>query len=245
VRAPSPLAQHPPARTGPTRWLRGLLIAFAAGAVACQGLARKSEPAADAAALPPVAAAPPPLAPGQEIELFDGTTLGMWKPEGTGAAAAVAVAEGAIQLAWGNPGTAIAWTGTPVPDSYELALEVMRVEGGGSGYWFLTFPIDDARSCTLTLASAMGWLCGESGPGDGAMTRAFALEAGDWHTVRVRVERGRVEAFLDAQELVFEPGASDAVQLTGSPEQPSLEISTFSMTAAVREIRMKRLDGAR
>ena len=59
-----------------------------------------------------------------------------------------------------------------------------------------------------------------------------------------RVEPGRVEAFLDAQELVFEPGASDVIELTGNPEEPPLEISTFSMTAAVREIRLKRLDGA-
>jgi len=221
------------------------------GLIACQGLSGRRAPgaggssAADAAAaaLPPVAAAPPAvLAPGEEIELFDGSTLGMWKPEAVGAGSSVSVSDGAIQLGWGNPGTAIDWTGTQIPESYELSLEVMRVEGSGSGYWFLTFPIDDARSCTLTLANGMGWLCGESGPaGDGAMTRSFDLDDGSWHPVRVRVVRGRVEAYLGGQELVVEPTASTAAELTGNPSDPSLEISTWSMTAAVRDIRLKRL----
>lgn len=182
------------------------------------------------------------LAPGEEIELFDGSTLGMWKPEAAGAGSAVDVAEGAIRLGWGNPGTGVAWTGTPLPESFEIALEVMRVEGSGSGYWFLSFPIEGGRDCTLTLANAMAWLCGASGsPDDGALTRNFGLDGGTWHSVRVRVIGGRVEASLDGEELVVEPSTSREGALAEGPSAESLEISTWAMTTAVRDIRLKRL----
>lgn len=195
------------------------------------------------APVPPVAAAPPALlAPGDEIELFDGTTLGMWKPESVGTGDPVRVEEGAIQLSWGSPGTSVAWTGTRVPESYELSLEVMRVEGSGSGYWFLTFPIDSDRTCTLTLASQLGWLCGGSDPaGEGSLTRAFGFDGGTWHRVRVRVTQGRIEASLDGEELVAEPADAPATALSESPSAGSLEIATWAMTAAVREIHLKRL----
>ena len=226
-------------------------IALAAGLIGCQGVSGSGAPAAiDPSAanpseppLPAVAAAPPAfLAPGDDVELFDGSTLGMWKPESTGAGDSVRVEQGAIQLSWGSPGTSVAWTGTRVPANYELALEVMSIEGSGSGYWFLTFPIDGERTCTLTLANQLGWLCG--GPGsvsDGALTRAFGLDGGTWHSVRLRVVRGRIEASLDEEELVVEPAEAPATALSESPSSPSLEIATWGMTAAVREIRLKRL----
>jgi hypothetical protein len=240
-----------------SRCALGLLaIALGAGLIGCQGISGSRSPAAvepSAAtlaegAVPAVAAAPPiRFAPGDEVELFDGSTLGMWKPESAGVGDSVRVEQGAIQLSWGSPGTSVAWTGTRVPANYELTLEVMRLEESGSGYWFLTFPIDDDRSCTLTLANQLGWLCGASGPvGDGAFTRAVGLDGGTWHSVRLRVLRGRIEAFLDGKELVVEPVAESTVALSEAPPAPSLEIATWAMAAAVREIRLKQLpDSAR
>jgi hypothetical protein len=238
-----------------TRSLRVLaLLVLPLGALlgGCQGLSGSPSSSAvdpsatSASGLAPVAAAPPELlAPGDEVELFDGATLGKWTPERVGAGDAVRVEQGAIQLSWGSPGTSVAWTGTRVPANYELALEVMRLEGSGSGYWFHTIPIDAARTCTLTLASHLGWLCGASGPvGDGAFSRAVGLEGGAWHTVRVRVIRGRIEAFLDGEELVVEPALASTAELSEDPGGASLEMATWSMTAAVRGIRMKRLPDA-
>jgi len=231
------------------------LLVVCAMPMGCQGVAGSRSAASDAnaataadAALAAVSAAPPEvLAPGEETELFDGSTLGMWKPERVGTDDAVRVEQGAIQLNWGSPGTGVAWTGTRIPSNYELSLEVMRIEGSGSGYWFLTFPIDESRSCTLTLANQLGWLCSTSGPvGDGVFTRAIGLDGGGWHSVRVRVVRGRVEAFLDEQELVVEPAAAPPTELAEGPSSPSLEMATWAMTAAVRDIRLKRLpDSAR
>jgi hypothetical protein len=228
-----------------------LVIALGASPIGCQGMSGSRSPGAvdpsaatlDGAAVPAVAAAPPvTFAPGDEVELFDGTALGMWKPESTGAGESVSIEQGAIRLSWGSPGTSVAWTGPRVPANYELALEVMRLEGSGSGYWFLTFPIDDSRTCTLTLARGLGWLCGASGPvGDGAFTRGIGLEGGAWHSVRLRVIRGRIEASLDGEELVVEPAAASTTQLAAGSSSPSLEIATWAMTASVRDIRLKRL----
>ena len=226
-------------------------IALGAGFFACQGLSgsrapASAEPSAENPAdspVPPVAAPPPELlAAGDEIDLFDGTTLGMWKPESVGAGDPVRIDQGAIQLSWGSPGTSIIWTGTRVPASYELTLEVMRIEGSGSGYWFLSFPIDSARTCTLTLADQLGWLCGGTDPAaEGALTRAFAFDGGSWHSVRVRVTQGRIEASLDGEELAVEPADAPATALSEDPYAGSLEIATWAMTAAVREIHLKRL----
>jgi hypothetical protein len=231
------------------------VLALCALLFGCQGLAGSRSTAKDAEAAPPadpalaaVSAAPPELlSPGEEVELFDGSTLGMWKPERISIDDAVRVEQGALQLSWGSPGTSVAWTGARLPPNYELSLEVMRIEGSGSGYWFLTFPIDESRSCTLTLASQLGWLCSTSGPvGDGVFTRSVGLEGGAWHTVRLRVIRGRVEAFLDAEELVVEPASTPPTELADVPSSASLEMATWSMTAAVRDIRLKRLpDSAR
>jgi hypothetical protein len=228
-----------------------LAIALGAAPLGCQGMSgsRASRSAApDAAKLAevevPAVAAPPPVVfvPGDEVELFDGSTLGMWKPESTGPGDSVVVDDGAIQLRWGNPGTSVAWTGARVPANYELSLEVQRIEGSGSGYWFLTFPIGDDRTCTLTLANRLGWLCGASGPvGDGAFTREVGLDTGRWHAVRLRVIHGRVEAFFDGEELVVEPSAVAPTELSEGPSSPSLEIATWAMTAAVRDIRLKPL----
>jgi hypothetical protein len=240
---------RPARQTQPrSRYAFGVLaVALGACLVACQGLSGSRAPAADPNATEepvPAVAAPPPefLAPGDEVELFDGQSLGMWKPDSIGDDASVRVEQGAIQLNWGRPGTSLAWTGMSVPANYELALEVMRLEGSGSGYWFLTFPIDADRSCTLTLANGLGWLCGASGPvGDGAFTRAVGLDGGAWHSVRLRVIRGRIEAFLDGEELVVEPAAASTTALSEESTSASLEIATWAMTAAVREIRLKRL----
>ena len=227
------------------RGVAPLAVALGACLIGCQGASGPGAGAADPnpAALPAVAAAPPELlSPGEEIELFDGATLGQWKPESVGASDAVRVEAGAIQLRWGSPGTSVVWTGTRIPANFELALEVMRSEGSGSGYWFLTFPIDGERTCTLTLAEAMGWLCGDSGPvGDGALTRDFALEDGTWHSVRLRVHPDRIEASLDGEALVVEPVNPPATAVSEDASDPSLEIATWAMSASVRDIRLKRL----
>lgn len=231
------------------------LLAVAAVMTGCQSSPDARNPA-DAAteagaadgALAAVSAAPPTmLGPGEGVELFDGSTLGAWQPEPTGRDDAVRVADGAIELSWGSPGTSMAWTGTRIPPSYELSLEVAKLEGAGSGYWFLTFPIDAERTCTLTLAHRMAWLCGESGPaGAGATSRSFGLETREWHSVRLRVVPGRVEAQVDDERLTVEPTGTPAVALAGIDAPRELEIATWSMTAAVRELRLERLpDGAR
>jgi hypothetical protein len=77
--------------------------------------------------------------------------------------------------------------------------------------------------------------------GDGTFTRAVGLDGGSWHSLRLRVIRGRIELFLDGEELVVEPSAAAPTALSGDPSTPTLEIATWAMTASVRDIRLKAL----
>jgi hypothetical protein len=224
--------------------------ALAAGLCACQTV-----PAAE----PPPAAAPAPqsepaqrargalpIEPGQEVPLFDGQTLGMWEEKDFGAEGAVEVKDGAIHLGWGSPGTGIAWTGPAVPVNYELSLDVMRLQGSGASYLLLTFPVGDLR-CSLALDTWSGAVC-ESPQSDGAAPsrhgdmKHFALDPEKWYSVRLRVLSDRIHVSVDGEELAEVDTANPAAS-GGSEAAPSrtLEIAAWATSAALRDIRLKRL----
>jgi hypothetical protein len=210
-----------------------------------QAQAREAEAAAAAAAAAP-AAPPPPLEPGQEMSLFDGSTLGLWKVENLGRQGDVRVADGAIHLDWGNPGTEIRWGGPEVATGYELRFELQRGQGGGDAFCFVIFPFGN-RSCTLVLGDWVGVQCraeGADAAERGALKR-IALEPERWHAVQLRVLRDRIQATLDGEPAVDLPLEDpDSAAASTAPPRP-LGIATWSMAAALREIHLRRLADAR
>ena len=95
---------------------------------------------------------PAPAAGGAEA-LFDGKTLGGWRPSKFSGQGAVKVENGTLVLESGNDLTGITWAGADLPTSnYELTLQAMRA-GGSDFFAGITFPVDKSF-CSLILG---GW----------------------------------------------------------------------------------------
>ena len=185
------------------------------------------------------------LEPSQEISLFDGATLGQWKPTDFGGQGEVHVKDGAIQMEMGNYMTGINWTGPVVRMDYEIALDAMRVEGNDF-FCGLTFPVGE-NPCTLILGGWGGSLCGLSSidrfdASENETTRMMKFETGKWYHVRLRVVPNRIQAWLDDESLVDVDitGRKIDVRIEVELSKP-LGIATYATTGAVRNIRLKKL----
>jgi hypothetical protein len=224
--------------------------------------------AGSSAAEPPVAVAPPPqspaveppvappaqtpptptlpaLEPGQEISLFDGRTLGQWKPTDFGGQGQVHIKDGAIYLEMGSYATGITWAGPVVRMNYEITLEAMRVEGHDF-FCGLTFPVGE-NPCTLILGGWGGGLCGLSSlnhfdASENETTRILSFENGKWYHVRLRVVPNRIQAWLDDESLVDVDTTDKKIDIRLEMDlcQP-LGIATWVTTGAIRSIRVKKL----
>jgi hypothetical protein len=188
---------------------------------------------------------PTALAVGQEISLFDGQTLGQWKPTDFGGQGNVSVKDGAIQMALGSYMTGITWTGPMVRENYEISLEAMRVEGNDF-FCGLTFPVGD-RPCTLVLGGWGGSVCGLSSidyfdASENQTTRIISFEKGKWYRVQLRVEGKVIQAWLDDEELVNFDSTDHKLGIRAEVDlsQP-LGIATWCTAGAVRDIRVKKL----
>jgi hypothetical protein len=253
---PRSLNQVHPARWGVFLVVMGLLLA------GCRSAERPREsptvlpveapPQTEPAPTPLVASVeeskPPAQAlpgPGEEISLFDGQTLGRWKSTDFGGQGKVYVKDEAIHMEMGNYMTGITWTGPVIPIGYEITLDAMRVEGNDF-FCTLTFPVGD-KSCSLVLGGWGGSLCGLStidyfDASENPTTRFVSFKSGQWYHVRLRVEPGRIQAWLDDEDLV-DLDTTDRhidVRLEVDPSRP-LGIATWITTGAVRNIYLRRL----
>jgi hypothetical protein len=189
--------------------------------------------------------AQPAAATPEEISLFDGQTLGQWKPTDFGGQGNVYVENGAITMEIGSYMTGITWTGPVVRENYEITLEAMRVQGNDF-FCGLTFPIGE-KCCTLVLGGWGGGLCGLStidyyDASENQTTRILSFEKGRWYHVRLRVEGKLIQAWLDDEEIVNFDTTDHKIGIRAEVDlaQP-LGISTWVTTGAVRDIRLKKL----
>lgn len=190
-------------------------------------------------------AEPPAAQIDEPVSLFDGQTLGQWKPTDFGGQGDVYVKDGAIYMNMGNYMTGITWSGPVVRMNYEITLEAMRVEGNDF-FCGLTFPVAD-KPCTLILGGWGGSVCGLStidyfDASENQTTRFISFEKGKWYFVRLRVVPDRIQAWLDGEELVnFETADHKiGIRVEVDSSQP-LGIATWMTTGAVRNIKVKQL----
>ena len=140
----------------------------------------------------------------EPVSLFNGKDLSGWKVVAYDGGGAVEVRpDGAVSCAAGAPMSGIAYT-NPVPTmSYELKLEVMRVEGSDF-FVGLTIPIEE-NFCTVIIGGWGGNLCGVSSinymdASESQWSRAVGFENNRWHTLRVRVMPNVLQIFLDEKK---------------------------------------------
>jgi hypothetical protein len=174
--------------------------------------------------------------------LFDGRTLGQWKPTAFGGEGSVTVADGAIAL---ERGTGITWTGDLPRMDYEIEVEARRV-AGNDFFCGLTFPVADAY-CSFIVGGWSGAVVGLSSldgsdASENETTRVRNFELGRWYRVRVRVASGRIQAWIDDE--VFADVRTEGRRISIRPEvQDSrpLGIASWRTSAGLRGIRLRML----
>lgn len=179
--------------------------------------------------------------------LFDGASLGDWRPTAFGGGAEPEVVDGAIRISPGADLNGVTWGGEFPRQRYELALEARRVDGNDF-FCGLTFPVGDS-CCSLILGGWGGSITGLScidgrDAGDNETTDTMTFEKGRWYDVRVRVTPERIECLVDGAAIVDQAIENRRIDVRAEviPSQP-LGVATYATTGEVRRIRWRRLQG--
>jgi 3-keto-disaccharide hydrolase len=189
-------------------------------------------------------AEPPANEPGWK-SMFDGKTLQGWKKTAFGGEGDVAVKDARLVIATGSPMSGITWTGEFPKIEYEISLEAMRVDGSDF-FCGLTFPVGDSP-CSFIVGGWGGGVVGLSSidgsdASENETTKYQEFKSGEWHTVRVRVSKDKIEAWLDKKQMVDLPTKDRRISIRPEVElSRPLGISTYATTAALREIKVRRL----
>jgi hypothetical protein len=191
---------------------------------------------------------PRPDAEGWE-SLFDGKTLGKWKPADFWKPGEVHVVDGNLVFETGTGDmTGVFWGGDaamlPRID-YEVALEAQRVEGGDF-FCGLTFPYKDSCA-SLVVGGWGGGVIGISSLGgfdasENETTNYKEFENGRWYRIRLRVTDGRIKAWIDDEQVVdCEVGEREVdIRIEMEACKP-FGLAAWNTKAALRNIRLRRL----
>ncbi len=179
--------------------------------------------------------------------LFDGKTLEGWKKTVFGGEGDVVVRDGCIVLETGNPLTGITWTGKYPKMDYEISLEAKRVNGADF-FCALTFPVGE-DPCTFVVGGWGGGVVGLSSldgfdASENETMQYLEFKNDHWYKVRVRVTGGKIEAWLDDKHMVDVETKGRQIGIRPEVElSRPLGISSYMTTAALRDIKIRRLDG--
>ncbi len=177
-------------------------------------------------------------------DLFDGRTLTGWMASDFAGRGEVSVKDGQIILGTGAM-TGVTWTNDLPRIDYEISLDAMRVEGSDF-FCGLTFPVNK-DPCSLIVGGWGGGVVGLSSldgqdAASNETTHYMNFQTGRWYNVRLRVTGTNITAWIDNAKLVDADiaGKSISIRLEVEASKP-LGISSWSTTAALRNIRLRRL----
>ena len=185
--------------------------------------------------------------------LFDGKSFAGWAQSGFEAEGGVNVVpafrdgRAAIVIEAGTTLSGITWTrGAELPRSnYEITLEAMKLNGADF-FCGLTFPVGKA-ACTFVAGGWGGMVTGISSvdysdASDNETTSGKEYADNRWYRIRVRVTDEKIEAWIDADQVVDLEIKGRKITLRPGDIQKSLPlgIATFMTRAAVRDIRLRR-----
>lgn len=141
--------------------------------------------------------------------------------------------------------TGITWTNEIPRLDYEVDLDAMRVEGSDF-FCGLTFPVGE-NPCSLIVGGWGGGVVGLSSlDGEDAAnnerTHYMNFEKGRWYHIRLRVTGPSIQAWIDAEKVVDVVTTGHRISIRSEVElSRSFGISSWSTTAALRNIRVRRL----
>ena len=178
--------------------------------------------------------------------LFDGKTMGKWKPADFSSNGQIETKDGTIAITMGKPMAGIKWDGEPPARmNYEVELQAMRTDGNDF-FCGLTFPVG-TNACTFVVGGWGGMVVGLSSidsfdASENETTGTMTFEKNRWYTIRVKVTSSRIEAWIDKQQLVDldTTGRRISVRWEVEPCIP-LGIATWYTSSAIRNIRLRKL----
>jgi hypothetical protein len=195
----------------------------------------------------PVGSAPADAAKWES--LFDGKTLGHWKATDFGGQGESKAEDGKLLLTHGESLTGVTWQGEPPARmNYEIELDAQRVDGSDF-FCGLTFPVN--KTCaSLIVGGWGGGLCGISNLDDNdaannETTKIREFKNGQWYHVRLRVAPEKIQAWIDREQIV-DVNIKDRkinVRFEVDASQP-LGLASYQTTAAIKNIRLRKLDDA-
>lgn len=180
--------------------------------------------------------------------LFDGKTMGHWKVSDFGTSGEIVVEEGELRIGFGDGLSGVTWD---KPESlpkldYEIQLQARRT-GGVDFFCGLTFPVADSFA-SLIVGGWGGALVGISSL-DGAdashneTRKAVELDDNRWYTIRMRVTKNKLEAWIDKDKLVDVVTTGKKVSIREGIEAACpLGICTWNTSSAVKNIKIRKLD---
>jgi hypothetical protein len=177
------------------------------------------------------------------ISLFDGKSLGAWKPVSFGGEGDVSIVNGAIRLERGNDLTGVVWTGKVPGPSYRLQMEAMRVDGSDF-FCAVTFPVAGSH-CTFVVGGWGGTVVGfsnldglDASENDTSHTVTFTDR--QWYQVGVDVTPTHVKGLIDGTVVAEAAlaGREVDVRIEMVPCQP-LGLASWRTIADIRTITLE------
>jgi len=195
--------------------------------------------------LPPGLAKPPAPFEGEGWQaLFNGQNLEGWRETQFAGHGEVQCRPGLVLLKMGDPFTGINYTNEFPKMNYEVALDAARVMGSDF-FCGLTVPVGDSF-CSLIVGGWGGSLVGISSldgmdASENQTTKFINLESGRWYRIRLRVTEGRIEAWLDQEQLINVNTADRRISLRPGEIELSkpFGVACWQTSAALREIKIR------
>jgi hypothetical protein len=182
------------------------------------------------------------------VSFFDGKRLTGWRETDFAGRGTVECESGLIVLNTGDPLTGVNWTNRVPNMNYEVALDAMRVTGSDF-FCGLTVPVSNSF-CTLIVGGWGGSLVGISSldgqdASENETTKFLNAEQGKWYRIRLRVTQSRIEAWIGREKFVNVDTTDKQISLRAGDIESSkpFGIASYQTTAALREIRLRRVDG--
>jgi len=130
-----------------------------------------------------------------------------WKPLSFGGEGAVAWDDGVLHLDAGAEMTGAVFEGDLPEIPYEIELQARKVTGSDF-FCGLTFPVRSEEECVSLIVG--GWGGGTVGissiddqdASSNETTTYHNFEKGRWYAIRLRVEEGGIEVFIDGEQVV-------------------------------------------